>query len=86
MSAQAIRQLSKTVSLTSNITHTIENPIVFAFCLRKPFPLLLHETETLIVYSQNGNVADPDQTTRTALPLSKSSDRTAKAHQVSSAR
>ena len=38
---------------------------MFAFCLRKRFPLLLHEIETSIVYSQNGNVLDLDQSTQT---------------------
>ena len=67
MSAQAIKQLSETVSLTCNITHAIEKPIMFAFYLRKFVPLLLHEIETSIVYSQNGNVVDPDQTTQNGI-------------------
>ena len=67
MSVQAIKQLSETVSLTCNIRHTIEKPIMFAFCLRKLFPLLFHEIETLIVYSQNGNVVDQDQTTQNGI-------------------
>ena len=40
---------------------------MFAFCLRKLFPLLLHEIETSIVYSQNGNVVDPDQTAQNGI-------------------
>ena len=43
---------------------------MFAFRLRKVFPLLLHEIEISIGSSQNGNVADQDQTTPTQNSIS----------------